>query len=41
MDVPAQIINNRTFVPLRFISECTGADVVWDAHNSSVLMSTK
>lgn len=41
MDVPAQIINNRTFVPLRFISECTGADVVWNAHNSSVLMSTK
>ena len=27
MDVPAQIIDNRTFVPLRFIAEFFGADV--------------
>jgi uncharacterized repeat protein (TIGR02543 family) len=29
MDVPAQIINDRTFVPLRFISEHFGATVHW------------
>ena len=29
MDIPAQIINGRTFVPLRFISEFFGADVNW------------
>lgn len=29
MDVPAQIINNRTMVPIRFISEGMGYDVFW------------
>jgi len=29
MDVPAQIINDRTMVPLRFISEFFGASVTW------------
>jgi len=31
MDVPAQIMDNRTMVPLRFISEFFGAVVSWDA----------
>jgi hypothetical protein len=30
MDIPAQIINDRTMVPLRFISEFFGANVEWD-----------
>jgi len=30
MDVPAQIMNDITFVPLRFISEFFGADVLWE-----------
>jgi len=30
MDVPAQIVNNRTMVPLRFVSEFFGAVVNWD-----------
>jgi len=30
MDVPAQIIDNRTFVPLRFVAENFGARVLWD-----------
>jgi hypothetical protein len=30
MDVPAQIINDRTMVPLRFVSEFFGAVVNWD-----------
>jgi len=29
MDVPAQIIGDRTMVPLRFISEFFGATVIW------------
>ena len=29
MDIPAQIINDRTMVPLRFISEFFGAEVQW------------
>jgi len=30
-DVPAFILNNRTMVPLRFISEFFGAVVSWDS----------
>jgi len=30
MDVPAQLINNRTYVPLRFLSEGLGAEVGYD-----------
>lgn len=30
MDVPAQIINGRTMVPLRFIAEALGAEVDWE-----------
>jgi len=36
MDVPAQIINDRTMVPLRFISEFFGAQVEWDAATQTV-----
>ena len=30
LDVPAQIINSRTMVPLRAVSEAMGKDVTWD-----------
>ena len=30
MDVPAQIINQRTFIPLRAIAEALGKKVFWD-----------
>lgn len=33
LDVPAQIINGRTIVPLRFIGESIGAKVEWDVEN--------
>jgi len=36
MDVPAQIINDRTFVPLRFIGEFFGAQVLWDENTRSI-----
>lgn len=36
LDVPAQIINSRTFVPVRFISESLGAKVDWDGTTKTV-----
>ena len=30
LDVPAQAMNDRTMVPIRFVSEAMGASVVWD-----------
>ncbi|MDR2166927.1 MAG: hypothetical protein LBE35_03625 [Clostridiales bacterium] len=36
MDVPAQIIDDRTMVPLRFISESFGAQVNWDGDARSI-----
>lgn len=35
-DVPAQIINDRTLVPVRSIFEALGADVSWDGENQLV-----
>jgi hypothetical protein len=36
MDVPAKIINGRTMVPVRFVSEALGADVSWDNNTRTV-----
>lgn len=36
LDVPAQVINGRTLVPLRFIGESTGAAVKWDGESRTV-----
>jgi len=36
MDVPAQLMNGRTMVPLRFVSEFFGAIVTWDAETRTV-----
>ncbi|MCL2572205.1 MAG: stalk domain-containing protein [Defluviitaleaceae bacterium] len=36
MDVPAQIIDGRTMVPLRFISEFFGAVVTWDGDTRGI-----
>ena len=38
IDVPANLHNSRTFVPLRFLAEYSGADVQWDAASSSVII---
>ncbi|HNX29711.1 MAG TPA: stalk domain-containing protein [Syntrophomonadaceae bacterium] len=40
LDVPAQIINGRTLVPLRFISEAFGAVVNWDSASQTVFIQT-
>lgn len=36
LDVPAQIVNGRTIVPVRFIAEVTGTKVNWDNQNKVV-----
>ncbi len=37
---PARITGGRTFVPLRFIAECTGAVVDWDRESKTVTITT-
>jgi hypothetical protein len=39
-DVPAQIINGRTMVPLRVLSESIGAKVDWDGNTRTVTVNT-
>lgn len=39
IDVPAKIINSRTMVPVRFVSEQLGFKVKWDPVSSRVLIS--
>jgi flagellum-specific peptidoglycan hydrolase FlgJ len=41
MDVPSQLINHKTYVPIRFISTALGAKVDWDETIPSVLIDTK
>lgn len=38
LDAPAQIVNNRTYVPLRFAVESLGASVTWDKDNNRILI---
>lgn len=40
MQVPARILNSRTFVPLRFVAENLDANVEWDGVNRMVLVTT-
>ncbi len=39
IDTPATIINNRTMVPVRFLSEYFGFDVEWDAATRTVTVN--
>lgn len=41
LDVPAEIMDGRTIVPARFISESLGADVQWVAATRTVLITLK
>jgi len=41
LDVPAQSIQNHTFVPLRFLGEALGADLKWNAATRTVVITTK
>ena len=40
LDVPAQTMNDRTMVPVRFVAESTGAKVDWDGPNNRVVITT-
>jgi plastocyanin len=40
LDVPAQLINNSTFVPLRFLSENLGIQVGYDSATKTVSLNT-
>lgn len=39
-DVPAQIVYDRTLVPLRAVSELVGSDVIWDEKTNTVYINT-
>lgn len=39
LDAPAVIVNARTMVPLRFVAESMGAEVIWDAGSKAVLIN--
>lgn len=41
LDVPAQIINGRTMVPVRFIAEAMGCNVSWNAVTKTVIINRK
>jgi hypothetical protein len=36
LDCPAEIVNDRAFVPVRFLSENLGASVGWDGHTKTI-----
>ena len=40
LDVPAQILNGRTLVPLRFVSEAMGAKVEWNGTTRTIAITT-
>lgn len=40
LDVPARILEGRTFVPARFVAEALDADVSWDAESQTVRITT-
>lgn len=39
IDVPAKIINGRTMVPIRFVAETFGAEVVWNEETKTVYVN--
>ncbi len=40
LDVPAQIVDGHTVVPLRFVSEALGAQVIWDGGLGQVIINS-
>ena len=40
ISVSARIINGRTYIPLRFVSEALGDEVVWDGETRSIWIAT-
>ncbi len=40
LDVEPQIVGGYTLVPLRFVAEALGADVLWDASSNTVTVAS-
>lgn len=40
LDMPAEIIENRTMIPLRFVSESLGTQVDWDSETKTVYIES-
>ena len=38
MDVPARLINDKTMIPLRFLSENLGYEVEWNEENNTAIV---
>ena len=41
LDVPAEITNGRTFVPVRFFAEALNMNVDWDGYTKTVIIESK
>lgn len=41
LDVPARIVDDRTFVPLRFVTEAFGGGVEWDQETYTVNITSQ
>ncbi|WP_159881361.1 copper amine oxidase N-terminal domain-containing protein [Paenibacillus puerhi] len=41
LELAPRLVEGNTFVPLRFVSEASGAEVVWDGENSRIYMRSK
>ena len=41
MDAAPKIVNNRTMIPLRFLSENLGCDVEWDNDTRTAVIGTQ
>mgnify|MGYP000802146274 FL=1 len=41
MDVPARLVNDKTMVPLRFLSENLGYNVEWDEATNTAIITTE
>lgn len=41
LDVPASLINDRAYVPVRFLSDSVGGNLTWDEKTSSILIDIK
>ena len=41
LDMPAKIVADRVFVPLRFVGEQFGLNVVWDEQTKTIALTKK
>jgi hypothetical protein len=40
LEVPARLVEDRTFIPVRFVAQALGAEVEWDDINRTVIIRT-